>query len=264
MARKSELDLPTWILFAGYAGALGSAFVLHGLGWIPAWLAFLLGLAAYNLSFTIWHECAHGTVARRRGLCTAVGIATTLPMIYPGYFFQRREHLLHHKFQGDPDKDPVYPRTQCTPWMFPVQLVRVTLFPPQPPNGEPAPPAGEVWADRACQLLFVAGAVAAVLAGWGWTLLFAWVLPRAVILFVHAFYVCYLPHSVGGPGGYEKYRIVTRGPLLRLLTVSHNYHGLHHLWPTIPWHRYRATFQERRADLEARGVEILDRAGTDA
>ena len=40
------------------------------------------------------------------------------------------------------------------------------------------------------------------------------------------------------------------------LVLGHNYHAIHHLWPGIPWHRYLATWREKRSWLEERGVPI--------
>ena len=40
------------------------------------------------------------------------------------------------------------------------------------------------------------------------------------------------------------------------LTLCHNYHGLHHVWQTVPWHRYAKVFRLKREFLENRGVPI--------
>jgi fatty acid desaturase len=36
----------------------------------------------------------------------------------------------------------------------------------------------------------------------------------------------------------------------------HNYHAIHHLWPTIPWHRYRAVFRRKLGYLQEHRVPI--------
>jgi beta-carotene hydroxylase len=181
-------------------------------------------------------------------------------MIYPGYFFQRRDHLLHHKYQGDPDKDPVYPRTLCRPWAFPFHLVWVILRNPQPMYPERQSTGPERVADVMNYLLCAGAITLGFLYGAGGTVLAAWLLPRAFMVPIHAFYVCYLPHSSHGQSAYQTYRIVLRNPFTRYLTLYHSYHGLHHLWPTIPWHQYRRTYISRKQELTARGVEILGKA----
>jgi beta-carotene hydroxylase len=260
MNRWRGYDIRTLSLFACYVVVLPTNLVLTCVGVMPLFAAFLLGLGAFNLSFTIWHECVHRTVASSRRICTAVGAITAFFMIYPGYFFQQREHLLHHKYQGDPERDPVYPRTQCKPWAFPFHLIRVTLFNPQPSGPEKELTSNERRGDTIAYLLCGTVIVSVAASGFWLPLLAAWLLPRAVMIPVHAFYVCYLPHNGRGESLYEKYRIVLRNPFTRYLTLYHCYHGLHHLWPTVPWHRYKQTFAMREEELRARRVEILGEA----
>lgn len=254
---QRTLDPVTFLLFLLYLTLLGSSIALAWLGWIPLWAAFGISLVAFNFSFTLWHECVHNTLSSSRAFCSAVGVLTSFTMFFPGYFSLRRDHLLHHKHEGDPEKDPVYPRVQCRPWAFPFHLAWTILFNPQPRNPESRPKAAELGADLLGYLVFAGLAAGAVLLGKGGVLLFAWVLPRLVILPIHAFYVCYLPHSAHGSSTYQRWRIVLRTPLTRYLTLYHSYHGLHHVWPAVPWHEYQSTFRERRAELEAKGVEIL-------
>lgn len=256
--KVARFDPRTLLLFTTYVGVLLANFTLVALGAVSSAVGFLISVLAFNLSFTIWHECVHYTVTSRRRLCTLVGVVTTFFMIYPGYFSQRREHLLHHKYQGDPLRDPVYPRVQCSAWKFPLHLLWVTVANPQPPFAERHLSARERLGDALSCGIFALLAWRAIAAGLGWPLLVVWVLPRALMVPIHAFYVCYLPHSGRGAQLYETYRIALRNPLTRYLTLYHAFHGLHHVWPGIPWHRYRRTFLERRAELEAHGVDIVD------
>lgn len=257
MSDRAAIDLRTTGLFVLYAGLLSTAALLTVRGDVPLWAGGLISLAAFNLSFTIWHECVHNTTSTSRAVCGAVGTATSFFMFFPGYFTLRREHLMHHKYQGDPERDPVWPRVQCPPWRFPLRLLRVVLWDPQPPNPERRLSWGERIADGVTLAAFLAAAGGAVAAGLWRELLAVWIVPRLLIAPIHAFYVCYLPHAAGGPLFYRTFRIVLRNPFTRYLTVYHSYHGLHHLWPNIPWYRYRRVFAERRAELEAQGVEIL-------
>jgi len=41
--------------------------------------------------------------------------------------------------------------------------------------------------------------------------------------------------------------------------LGHNYHAIHHLWPNVPWHRYREVFRERLDLLRKNGVPIEHR-----
>jgi fatty acid desaturase len=71
-------------------------------------------------------------------------------------------------------------------------------------------------------------------------------------------YVNYLPHAGLPPHRFHGTRIID----VRWLTfalLSHNYHAIHHLWPAIPWHRYRATFTQKLDYLREHGVPIETR-----
>ena len=68
-------------------------------------------------------------------------------------------------------------------------------------------------------------------------------------------YINYLPHVGLPPHRFHGTRIVDV-PWLTIALVGHNYHAIHHLWPTIPWHRYHATFREKLDYLREHGVPI--------
>ncbi|MBI3551112.1 MAG: fatty acid desaturase [Elusimicrobia bacterium] len=252
-----SLDRRTMTLLIIHAALVLFNFALAVSGRLPPWAAFVGGLLAFNFSFTLWHECVHKTVSKSEDVCLWLGRLVAFLSLYPGYGSLRRVHLLHHKYQGDPQKDPIYPRVQCPPWRFPFLLAWTTLVDPLPPYPEKRLTAEERAADWIQYGLVAVLSGVFVHEGWGPAFLAAWVLPRVVIFPVHTFYVCYLPHSGHGKRLYETFRVVLRNPFTRYLTLYHCYHGLHHVWPTIPWYEYHATFRARRKELEARGVEIL-------
>jgi fatty acid desaturase len=41
--------------------------------------------------------------------------------------------------------------------------------------------------------------------------------------------------------------------------MGHNYHAVHHLWPTIPWHAYIARYKEKIDYLRENDVPIENR-----
>ena len=58
---------------------------------------------------------------------------------------------------------------------------------------------------------------------------------------------------------YER-NAIEGGEYWRLLSGHLVHLGLGHLWPNLAWHRYRATFIEKQAQLRERGVPIEKRA----
>jgi fatty acid desaturase len=84
---------------------LGGVAIRAALGTI--WLAPLLvlhGLVVVHL-FAPLHETVHFTAFRSRWLNLAVGIPCALAIGVPFLFF-RLEHLAHHRFTQDPERDP--------------------------------------------------------------------------------------------------------------------------------------------------------------
>jgi beta-carotene hydroxylase len=216
----------------------------------------LIGSYLMNLSFTAWHEPAHHLFSKKRWLNTVAGWIASFASAYPGYFARRREHLVHHKYEGIPGKDPVYPRIQVSFWKFPLMIVALFLSPPRldvPDSFQPYTKAQRL-SDNISNLLVVVIVVVSILYGFWWALLWGWILPRGVVFGVHALYICYFPHAIDG-GGYQVLRIRRDTWLLRLLMINQHLHGLHHGWPWIPWYRYQAVLRAFAKELRAAGLE---------
>jgi beta-carotene hydroxylase len=256
-ARPPLLDPPTTAVMLVMLVGFPLLVVAHHRGFVAGWVAVVVGTVLMNLSFTAWHEPAHGNFSRSSRVNHVAGWLTSFGSVYPGYFARRREHLIHHKYQGVPGMDPVYARIQATFWTFPLRVLRSNLTGPTTavPQSFVRLSRGQKAADAVSN-----GAVLVVLAASGllgfWpSLLLAWIVPRAVVFWIHAYYVCFFPHSVPG-GGYRVYR-VRPSAWLPFATMGQNLHGLHHRYPSIPWHAYRAAWSRLGAD-EAREIEVLD------
>jgi fatty acid desaturase len=55
------------------------------------------------------------------------------------------------------------------------------------------------------------------------------------------------------------YRLYPDSLLLRIATLNQHLHGLHHMWPRIPWYRYRAVVDAIRDELGPLGFEVRGR-----
>lgn len=208
----------------------------------PEWSVFLLAIVLMNLSFTAWHEAAHGNFSDSPFANHLLGVFSSIFTLGPGYFYRRREHLAHHRFEGEEKFDPVYPRVQCRPYMFPLRLLWQSFIPPSgtkiPKDFMPA-----TWSqyliDAALISIVIALSMMGITAGFGQQFIWIWFYPRIFIFFFHAFYICYFPHSLAG-GGYVVSRNHPSGAFLKWLTMGQNLHGFHHKNPSTPWHSYRA------------------------
>ena len=97
------------------------------------------------------------------------------------------------------------------------------------------------------ELAIVGSMVALTAAGYGWQVLYYYVLPNklAIMMLAYAFdYVPHRPHKV--PRTVDEYRTTSRidglfsvgGVDLSIPLLNQNYHNIHHLYPQIPFYRY--------------------------
>ena len=108
-------------------------------------------------------------------------------------------------------------------------------------------------------LVVVAGAYGfALWRGFFLDLVMIWLVPLVAAKLILDAYVNYLPHVGLPPDRYLGTRILDVGWLTPLV-LAHNYHAIHHLWPTIPWHGYLARFREKFDYLEEKRVPVEGR-----
>lgn len=243
--RPAICDWPTAAVIAVMTLGFPAAGLLYQRGLLPAWAVIVIGTWLMNLSFTAWHEPAHGNFSRHRRANDAAGVISSFASMYPGYFARRREHLVHHRYEGDPLRDPVHPRIQTTFLGFPFRLLMATVRPPRQevPASFVEYTARHRWLDRSSNAGALALVGLSIPAGFWQAALLVWVVPRLIVFGLHAYYICFFPHAVPG-GGYQLLRVRRWGPLFDLLTMNQMLHGVHHLWPSIPWHAYGEALSE--------------------
>ena len=89
-------------------------------------------------------------------------------------------------------------------------------------------------------------------------LFWLWLLPLVIAKVIMDWYINFLPHTGLPPDRFLGTRIID----VRFFTpwvLCHNYHAVHHLWPTIPWHSYIARYRARFEYLIEHGVPIETR-----
>jgi fatty acid desaturase len=252
---RARLDLPTLATLAAMYALLVGNFALHRFHPLPLALHVLVAAAAVHLAFTVWHEAVHRNVSPRPWVNALVGVLGIFPYMTP-YFMQRWIHLQHHARLNERD-DPNVVYVDGPFWTIFARYPRALGYARSLLARDP-----RTRAERAADLAFVL-AVAALYA-FAWRagaladLLLLWALPVGIAKVGMDWYINYLPH-VGLPAHrWQGTRVVDVGWLTPLV-LAHNYHAIHHLWPNLPWHRYRAVFRERRELLRRHGVPIEQR-----
>lgn len=248
-------DWPTLLLLAAMYTLLIGNFALYRTQPLPLFAHVLVAALAIHLAFTIWHEAVHRNVFSSVWANNVVGMLGMFPYMTP-YFMQKWIHLQHHARLNEPE-DPNRIYADGSLWSLPSRYPRALGYARKLLGADPREP----WQRRA-DLVFVL-AVAAAYAAALWSGLFLealllWALPVVIAKLVMDAYINYLPHVGLPPDRYRGTRVVDVAWFTPLV-LAHNYHAIHHLWPTIPWHGYRAVFRDKLPELRRHGVPIETR-----
>jgi ring-1,2-phenylacetyl-CoA epoxidase subunit PaaE len=241
-------------LAAMYALLLGN-FALYWSAPLPTVVHVLLSAAAIHLSFTVWHEAVHRNAARSLWANNLIGVLGMFPYVTP-YFMQKWVHLQHHaRLNEREDPNVVYASGPF--WRLPLRYPSALAYTRRLLERDPR----QHW-ERVSDALSIAVVAAlfagALLAGVFWDVVLLWFVPLVLAKGVMDWYINWLPH-VGLPAHRFRGTRVVDVPWLTPLVLQHNYHAVHHLWPTIPWHAYRAVFREKFDYLRSHGVPIEHR-----
>lgn len=255
MPASRKLDLRTLgLLLAMYGLLLGNFAVYWTAPW-PLPVHVLVSAIAIHFAFTVWHEAVHRTAARSLWANNVVGVLGMFPYMTP-YFMQKWVHLQHHARLNEPE-DPNVVYADGPFWKLPLRYPRALTYAKKLLGSDPRQP----W-ERVCDAVSVVALVSvflvALAAGVFWDVVWLWLVPVAIAKVVMDWYINWLPHVSLPPHRFLGTRVIDV-PWLTPLILSHNYHAIHHLWPTIPWHRYRATFREKADYLRTHGVPIEHR-----
>lgn len=252
------------LIFAGFClsaygltcwGVLSGA--LH-----PFFGAALNTIAVY-LSFTPMHDACHGAISgghrRLRWLDGLVGWCCGLLFVAP-YVAFKRLHLRHHASTNDPRRDPDYWVVGDRVGSLVLRCLTIIIhyyrfflasggFGGPKYDGERSQAIVSIGLLVSAVWLLVGG-------GYGQEVLLLWLLPAMLASGILAFTFDWLPHHPHrSRARYKDSRILT-GYGLHLLTVAQNLHLIHHLYPRVPFYRYRALYRGLGDDLAKEGVRV--------
>lgn len=255
-APAGTLANPTFVLLVAAYGALAAGTWGYLAGGWPGWATILLNALAIYVVFTPLHESMHGIAHRSRWMNAAIGRLAGLPLTIPLPLF-RAVHYEHHSHTNDPGRDPDLivahrPRALLPLWCLGIPLsYRIAFY------------GRRLWRTRGQLLEVTAGEVAmpalllvALRGGWLAPLAIVWLVPAALAVLVLAFAFDFLPHHPYDTEVRYFDTRITPGAVLNVVLLGQNHHLIHHLWTTIPWHRYQRVFAATRPALERRGCRI--------
>jgi beta-carotene hydroxylase len=268
---------PTVLLMFALAAVQVGIIVLWAVGVVPMALGFVVNsFVAYSF-YTVHHDATHKSISGRnprwRWLDAACGNVAgfALQLDFGSYSRNHLRHHAHTNTPADPDlmvKGPM--------WQLPIKWGIGMLFMVigALPGGDrvvdrlvvrlglplPAAETDRDKADRTRLRRFGQVGLVLLLAtipfGSFWPAFFLWWLPSRVgILFLMVLFQ-WLPHFPFDRTDRFGATRVNRFPGSTWLLLQQDRHLIHHLYPSIPWYRYRAAFRELRPLLEAHGAII--------
>lgn len=250
-----KTDFPTLLLLCAMYALFGGNVVLYAMHPLHPVLHVLIGAASIHLAFTIWHEAIHATVSRSARVNDVVGVLGMLLYMTP-YFMQRWVHLEHHRKLNEVE-DPNHLYTSGSLLTLPFRYFRALGYAKKIMKEDPRS-RGEKVSDMATSAVIGGIYVWALATGRLWDILVLWLLPVVIAKLVMDFYVNYLPHR-GLPADRFLGTRVIDVRWFEILVLNHNLHAVHHLWPTVPWHRYREVYERKFDYLKSHGVPIEHR-----
>ena len=254
---KPDVAWPTVAVFViGWAFVIAIGALTFLLPVLPLLTgAVLAGIAGYFL-FSPIHDAIHRSVSRHQWINDLIAIGSVNLMLpYVNHRMLRWGHMQHHRYTNEPGKDPDKFLTDAwhapiTAWPF-FELFYV----PDYWKARHTRPKAEV--RQVVTQLVVGFSLLAAITWWqGLDFFVYWLVASRVTLWLIVAVFVYLPHqphTVLQKNAPYQASLLRQGWewLLTPLMAYQNWHLVHHLYPTVPFYRYKQVWQAREAYHES-------------
>lgn len=252
--KKTNIEWPTVLLFIGVMAVFTLSTYLGVTRSTAFWPLFIVvnAFCVYGV-FTVMHEASHKNISRKYSrLEYAMGVVSCL--LFHGSYDQFISiHLQHHSkvnVKGeDPDLHAAGPVTLktlfmwgCTLLVYLVFFIKNDMFQKRRQWGLVLP------------YVFILSLYAlSLFYGFALELILFWLIPTFFGTMLTIYVFDYLPHRPHkDPGKYTNASFYPRKGW-DWFYFMHSHHLIHHLWPSIPWYRYRECYRQKRDELLAAG-----------
>lgn len=263
---------PSVALAFGIIAAFAIVCTLGAMRVIPLWMGLVLNTLLLYAIQTPLHEACHGNIAGRESrwiwLNHLVGFLCGALLLHEYKAF-RHMHLMHHRDTNDPEMDPdnwvdvkhplavLFRCLTIVAYYHYFFFKKIALRPDGPGNfNVTAHVIAAYWGLYSIAFWLIAF-------GYWREVLALWLVPHwlgsALIIFFFA-WLTHQPHVAK-----ERYRDTNvfwvKGPLATLADWGYlfqNFHLIHHLFPRIPFYKYREAFNELEPTLRRQGSRIYD------
>jgi fatty acid desaturase len=238
------LALGTWAVF------FASCYLFQNGSIHPAVLT-LVAVVCNFYSFTVFHEAAHENIeGKSRGgwLTTILGYVGGAMFMAP-FDAVRRIHLTHHQYTNDPARDPDH-------WVAGSNLLAValrclTIYPNYLYQYlfKLEAPRRELVKSVVFLVAYWGLAVSALFSQYAELSLYGVIIPTFLGTGVTALLFDWLPHHPHQETSPVSNTRNFPSLVLSVLLAGQNVHGVHHLNPRIPFHRYQRAYDAATAPV---------------
>ncbi len=224
------------------------------LGLVSPWIAVPVASLSLYLAFTPMHDSAHRTLSQSSWLNDFVGRVCGVMLCAPFAPF-KYAHLRHHHHTNHPEKDPDAYSGQGPKLLLPLRwvtqdwhyyVVYIRAWSTRPVKER---------VETVLTLFALVGLLSGiVVSGYGLELVLYWLIPVRVAIGLLAFLFDYLPHRPHQTLARKDPHGATHNLGRRWLTpvmLYQNYHLSHHLYPGVPFYRYKESWDTRFPDRPA-------------
>jgi len=240
------------VFFVALALFTGSWWAAVGLR-LPSPITIALSAIAIFMMFTVVHDASHSSISSHHLVNAALGRVAMLfvspAMAFPAWRFI---HIEHHRWANDDQHDPDTFASHGKWWQLPARWAAMDApYVAYYLRRQARRPRAEV-AENAAMMAFTIALIVTTLAtGTFWWLVVLYLIPERVAVVVLAWWFDWLPHhgltATQRDNRYRATRVrVGMEWLLSPMMLSQNYHLVHHLHPSIPFHQYASTWRKNQ------------------
>ncbi|HEV7252712.1 MAG TPA: fatty acid desaturase [Mesorhizobium sp.] len=253
----------TLILEAGLLAIFCGATALAASGAIPLWAGFVANTAVLYSLYTVVHEAVHSNISSRRKhlrwVDPVVGVIACAPL-WLNFHQHKRQHMMHHAHTNEEADPDIYARGSFLGWLFfRLPWALINYFNPFQQYRDCKRfncTRREIGYTAISFAVYSAVLLGLVAAGHGREVLVLWLIPWWIGQTVMLTFFTWTPHHDHHETGRYRNTRISLFPGADFLLQGQNYHLIHHMIPSIPYWRYRASFEEMRPILEKKGVRI--------
>lgn len=261
LSQPTALSLPTFFMWLFAMAGVVAADIFAISGELPYWAGCLLNVVFMYPLFGVIHDASHRSISSIKWLndwMGRLGLLILLPGASLGMF--RWAHMQHHRFTNG-TKDP--DRYMHGPWWsLPLRWMTLDVgylyflaFKSDAVGRKYLLPT----------LLAMVGnvvvATGLVYAGYGSAVLLLWLIPSRITLLNFGFVFFWLPHTLEGVKAEDNLTLASNMRLghewlMHPLCQFHNYHLMHHLYPSTPPYNHPKIWKLMEDEIRQRDLAV--------